>query len=511
MMRSMRRLFIIPSVTVLFGLFGCASSPKQANHPIPQDHFAEIQRPDIPLEMNTKVQDWLDFFQGPSRERFGRYLARSGKYIPMMRKILHQHGLPENLVYLSMIESGFNPHAYSRARATGAWQFIYRTGLRYGLKVDSWIDERRDPEKATVAAAKYLRDLYDRFNNWYLAAAGYNAGEGKIGRGIRKYATEDFWELSERKYLRAETKNYVPKLIAAALISMDPAKYGFRNIAYEEPVPYDEVVLNGPIDLRVAARSAGASYEEIKGLNPELLHWITPPDYPEYRLKIPKNTAKKFGAALDKLGPGEGMGDRKIEVESPGSVAQLAKKKGIEPVLLAAANGLGVSDILKSGGSLVVPYDPPEGESFGEKVYERGGRKGTGKALAYRVRRGDNINRVSRRTGISIATLRRNNPHVVWGNLKSGQRLTLTASSGRRRAVVQQVAVAGPSEPVNGFISHTIQTGDTLSEIAKRYNTSTRKIRAHNKISSPKRLRPGKTLRIPVPETASAAGTATSM
>lgn len=505
--------------SVVFVLTACASHPRQLGRPIPQDHFAEI-KPDIPLEVNGRVQDWLDYFQGPSRERFARYLARSGKYIPMMKKILKAHGLPENLVYLSMIESGFNPHAYSRARATGAWQFIYRTGLRYGLRVDSWVDERRDPEKSTVAAAKYLKDLYDRFNDWYLAAAGYNAGEGKIGAAIRKYATEDYWELSEGRYLKAETKNYVPKLIAAALISRDPRKYGFKGVSYEEPIPHDEVTLEAPIDLRVAARCAGVSYEEIRGLNPELLHWITPPDYPDYRLKIPRGTAGKFRQKVTALSPHERMGDQSLEVESALSVEELAKRQGVPVVLLAAANRLSPGDTVKAGEKVVLPYHPPEGEEFFEKVYERGGRKG--KAIVYRVRGGDNIARISRKTGISVTALRRNNSHVAWGKLRKGERLRLYASSstGRRgstrrsvsskRVALRSAAAPSGSEPVHGFVSHTIQSGDTLSEIAQRYKVSARQIRAVNKIASPKRLRPGKTLKIPVPQTA-AAGPATSM
>src|SRR3989338_4539642 len=251
----LKRLLV---TTLAVTLSACATAPKQAKT-ISQDHFAEIQRPNIPLVMNDQVQGWLDYFQGRGRVHFERYLRRSGKYTQMMRQVLKSEGMPGDLVYLSMIESGFNPHAYSSARATGAWQFIYETGRRYGLKVDSWVDERRDPEKSTVAAAKYLKDLYDRFNNWYLAAAGYNAGEGKIGRAIRKYATEDFWEIAEQKYLKRETKDYVPKLIAAALIAKDPEKYGFTNLRYEEAISHDTVTLPSSTDLRVVAKLASVS------------------------------------------------------------------------------------------------------------------------------------------------------------------------------------------------------------------------------------------------------------
>ena len=528
-----RGVFLAVPAVVL--LCACASHPKHVKG-IPQDHFAEIQRPDIPLVMNDQVQDWLNYFQGRGRGHFERYLRRSTRYIPMIRQVLRQHGLPQDLVYLAMIESGFNPHAYSRARATGTWQFIYQTGLRYGLRVNSWVDERRDPEKSTIAAAKYLKDLYDRFNNWYLAAAGYNAGEGKIGRAIRKYDTEDFWELSQRRYLRAETKEYVPKLIAAALIARNPAKYGFKNVAYEEPVAFDEVTLEGPIDLRVAAKCAGSSYEEFKALNPELLHWVTPPDYAGYRLKTPAGAANRFQQKYASLSPEERLGgEEKLTVGSSESIASLAKKHEVPEILLAAANGLSTGDVVKSGKTVVLPMAPPEGEEFFEKVYERSGRRG-GSAVAYRVRSGDNISRVSRRTGISVKTLRRYNAHVNWSHLRKGQKIRLYAAAapergkkavkqrrgGRQVASVKSGKSGAPpvlrsspateggksaptSESQNGYVTHKIQAGDTLSEIAQKYNVSARQLKAMNNISSPKRLRPGKTLKIPAPQNAAAA------
>lgn len=428
------------AVPALLTLASCASAPKHTAT-IPQDHFAEIQRPGIPLVMNDRVQDWINYFEGPGREHFERYLRRSGKYIPMMRRVLRSEGMPDDLVYLSMIESGFNPHAYSSARATGAWQFIYQTGLRYGLKVDSWVDERRDPEKSTVAAAKYLKDLYDRYNNWYLAAAGYNAGEGKIDRAIQKYDTEDFWELSEERYLRAETKDYVPKLIAAALIAKNPEKYGFRNVQYEEPIPFDEVSIKDPIDLRVAAKSAGVTYGEIKALNPELLHWVTPLDYKEYSIKVPAGTADRFKGRYDGLTAEERLGGEKLEVEETTSIERLAKKRDVPPLLLAAANGLSPSDSVKAGQSIFLPMDPPEGESFYEKVYER--TRHGGRAIAYKVHRGDSIATISKKTGIRVALLKKYNSHVDWSNIHKGQKLKLYASAGRGRGETRAVRRAG--------------------------------------------------------------------
>jgi len=425
----MKRLTGISLLIVSIAAFGaCATAPKHVEKEIPQDHFAEIQRPDIPLVMNDRVQDWLDYFQGRGRSHFERYLARSAKYIPMIRRVLKENGLPQDLVYLAMIESGFNPHAYSRARATGTWQFIYQTGVRYGLQVDQWVDERRDPEKSTVAAAKYLKDLYDRYNNWYLAAAGYNAGEGKIDRAIQKYDTEDFWELSKGKYLRNETKDYVPKLIAAAMIAKDPRKYGFEQVEYESPVGFEEAEIDAPIDLRVAAKCAGVTYEEIKALNPELLHWVTPPQSKTYRLKVPAGAKNRFLNSYASLKDEERLGEEKITLDETRSIRSLADERDVPAILLAAANGRDVEDTVSSGTQLVLPMDPPEGESFYEKVYER--RK-SGRMIAYRVHRGDTPQTISRKLGISVAALKQYNPNVNWSKVRPGQKLKVQTAPGK--------------------------------------------------------------------------------
>src|SRR5512138_2640421 len=187
----------------------------------------ELPESDIPLTLNSKVEYFVRYFQTSGRNAFSRWLSRSERYIPMMKEVLKKEGLPEDLVYLAMIESGFSPHAYSVAAAVGPWQFMSATGKRYALRIDQWIDERRDPLKSSVAAALYLKELYSLFNNdWYLAAAGYNAGENKILRAIDMYNTRDFWEISRGSYLKRETKDYVPKLLAAAIIAKEPAKYG---------------------------------------------------------------------------------------------------------------------------------------------------------------------------------------------------------------------------------------------------------------------------------------------
>jgi membrane-bound lytic murein transglycosylase D len=296
--------------------------------------------------------------------------------------------------------------------------------------VNQWVDERRDPEKSTVAAAKYLKQLYDRYNDWYLAAAGYNAGEGKIDRAIKKYATEDFWELSEGKYLRNETKDYVPKLIAAAVIARNPEKYGFHRVEYEKPVGFEDVELKRAVDLRIAAKCAGTDYDTLKTLNPELLHWVTPPSQDRYSLKIPLGTKEKFLSSLAALPDKKLMGDEIEKVEEPTSVRKLARERGLPAELVAIANGLSADDEIKSGTSVVLPLSPPEGEEFYEKNYER--RRG-GRMIAYRVKKGDSVQVISRKLGISVAALKDYNPQVNWSRVHTGQKLKLQASPAQSR------------------------------------------------------------------------------
>jgi membrane-bound lytic murein transglycosylase D len=243
----------------------------------------ELPESDIPLTLNNKVQYFVNYFQTSGRSVFARWLSRSERYIPMMKQVLKKEGLPEDLVYLAMIESGFSPHAYSVASAVGPWQFMSATGKRYSLRIDQWIDERRDPLKSTVAAAMYLKELYGIFNkDWYLAAAGYNAGENKILRAINMYESRDYWQLSKGSYLKRETKDYVPRLLAAAIIAKEPAKYGFADVAYLPPIEFDTVLIPSRTDLELVAKISDIPYQTLRELNPELRRWCTPPEYPEY-------------------------------------------------------------------------------------------------------------------------------------------------------------------------------------------------------------------------------------
>ena len=379
----------------------------------------ELPESDIPLTFNHKVEYFTRFFQSSGRKSFSKWLSRSERYIPMMREVLKKEGLPEDLVYLAMIESGFSPHAYSVASAVGPWQFISATGKRYSLRIDSWIDERRDPLKSTIAAAMYLKELYAMFNNdWYLAAAGYNAGENKIMRAISMYNSRDFWQLSKGEYLKRETKDYVPKLLAAAIIAKEPAKYGFADVAYLPPVEFDTVTIPTRTDLEVVARICEIPYQNIRDLNPELRRWCTPPDYPGYQLKIPKGKKAVFEAEYVKI-PEDKRYTEKIQygryrMKKRDTLVSVAKRFATTPEALVELNSLKKGRQLR-GKVLVVPVQiAVKGTS--EKAVSRASVAQADKKTFnkyYTVKKGDTLTSLAKRFNVSARIL------SAWNNVRS--------------------------------------------------------------------------------------------
>lgn len=257
---------------------------------------------DIPVTYNKKVSYWITYFQDKGKDWFHDWLERSTKYMPFIQKELRRAGLPQDLGYMVMIESGFQPNAVSIANAVGPWQFISATGRRYGLEQRWWIDERRDLAKSTVAATRYLRDLYNEFGSWYLVAASYNMGEGGLRRQINRYKTRDFWALARMGALPQETMDYVPKIIAAMMISKTPSLYGFYDISQFEPYDYDEVVVPGGTDLREVAEKIGVTPKTMKDLNAELLVHYIPQQIKSFKIRVPKGAgtlvALKSGGSI---------------------------------------------------------------------------------------------------------------------------------------------------------------------------------------------------------------------
>jgi membrane-bound lytic murein transglycosylase D len=407
---------------------------------------------DIPIVINDQVEYFLDYFQTKIRKRFSLWLSRSTRYIPLIKKTMNQYGLPEDLVYLAMIESGFSNIAYSRAQAVGMWQFIRETGQRYGLKINPWVDERKDPIKATQAAARYLSDLYKQFGSWYLAAAGYNAGEGKIARALVMYNAQNYWEITADhcRYIKDETKQYVPKMIAAALIAKEPEKYGFTDIPYYPPMAFEEVSLPGAVELKDVAAAAGTDLTALVDLNPELKRWMTPPNGGEYLLRIPagsKNRLLENYAQLIKPKPRPVYAQHKVKKGE--LFTSIARRYGLSAGTIAKINRIKLTAYPKPGTLLMIPAkgsleeisaqeEGPEVRNVSAKVQRPAGRHDARarvkpedreqqpevQRLQYRIKKGDSLTAIAQQHVVTIEQIRKWNPRLN-GKIQVGRTLTL--------------------------------------------------------------------------------------
>ncbi len=376
---------------------------------------------DIPITVNEAVERWLTYFQTDGRKNFAIYLSRAGRYEPMMRAIFRDAGLPEDLVYVSLIESGFSTRAYSRARAVGLWQFISSTGRLYDLKISYWVDERRDPIKATKAAAAHLRDLYEEFGSWYLAAAAYNGGPNRVRRGISRTGSDDFWTLSQRRYLRRETRNYVPKLIAAALIAKQPAHYSFFDIEEAEPLAYDVVQVPDATSLDVIAEAAGASASEVAELNPQILRGVTPPGE-RYAVRVPPGTGHRFAVNFARVPASERVTWVQHIVRRGETLGEIARNYGVSVSGIQAANRGVDPRRLQIGQRLIIPRAgrlpryataPQTVSRVAPKRVEP--QRPEGPFITYRVQRGDSLWAIARRYDVTPNDL------MQWNGLKTSR------------------------------------------------------------------------------------------
>ena len=332
---------------------------------------------DIPVVRNAPVERFIGIFTERQQDRMALYLKRSGRYEGMIRAKLRERGMPEDLLYLSMIESGFNPTAKSHASAVGLWQFIEDTGERYGLRVDSYVDERRHPEKSTDAALSYLEDLHGQFGSWYLAAAAYNTGEGRVARVMRQVTGKekgrdaDFWRIRGR--LPRETREYVPLMVAAALIGKEPQKYGLGGVARWMPLEYQEVDVPAGTKLSTVAEAVGVREIELKRLNPHLVRAVTPPGKKAYPVRVPAGRAERFAAEFPEiqrraaqLAAREAAEERAAAARRAASVRRHTVRNGESLWTIArrydttvkkvqAANGLGSRSRIRPGQRLVIP------------------------------------------------------------------------------------------------------------------------------------------------------------
>lgn len=375
---------------------------------------------DIPIVLNDRVEWWIDYFVRRIPGSFERYLMRSGAWLPYLKRRLRDAGLPEDLAYLALVESGFSTRAVSRAGAVGPWQFMSYTAREYGLRIDRWVDERRDYEAATSAAIAYLSDLHSMFGSWYLAAAGYNGGQGRVGRAMLRDNTINFWELTD---LHNETKNYVPKLIAATLIAKEPEKYGFEHVHHLEPLEWETVTVPTSTDLEVIAETAGTSVDMIELLNPHLRRGRTPPGERNFPVKIPAERLEEFTENYYALAPEERtLPPAEHLVRRGETVAGIASAYGVDRRDLMRENGIRDPRRLRPGQRLVIPGTNAPG----------GGSKGSAGSAAphppriHRVRRGETLHRIARSYGVGVAAIKELNG-LRSDVIRPGQRLRIPA------------------------------------------------------------------------------------
>ena len=374
---------------------------------------------DFPVTINRQVQYYLDFFTGKHRRNFAIWLSRSGRYIPMIHENLRTAGLPEDLAYLAMIESGFNERAYSRAQAVGVWQFIKSTGRNYGLTINSYVDERRNPVKSTQAAVSYLSDLYNEFGSWYLAVAAYNAGEGKIRRAIKKYNTTDFWEIAQGRYLKLETKRYVPKLIAAIIIAKEPEKYGFDTIAYAAPLAYDEVEVPRWTSMKAVAMACDMEPEELQEYNNELCKEFTPPDMASYLFKVPQGKKAEVEEKLPRVQAIVTTGFKTHKVAKGETLNAICRKYGLTKTVVLKSNNLGASG-LKAGQRLRIPYQTTSYEMLPEGSVARGylaAASAGGNFVLHKIRPGETVSELARLYNVPVHLI------AAWNDLKDISRI----------------------------------------------------------------------------------------
>jgi len=433
---------------------------------------------DLPLVLNDYVASYINYFSSRGKGFLENGLQRAGLYEPMIRQILKQEGVPQDLIYLAQAESGFHPLALSRAGARGMWQFMAGRGSGYGLERNFWIDDRQDPEKSTRAAARHLKDLYNQFGDWYLAMAAYNSGPGNVQQAVQRTGYADFWELYKRNVLPAETKNYVPIILAVTIMAKNPSQYGLENLQPDAPLRYDTVKVDYPVDLRLVSEITDSTLSTIQGLNPALLRMTTPKEG-SYELKLPLGTSDHFQQVIATIPRDMRMWWRYHKVGSGETLAGIAHEYHTTTSAIAEVNSFDAEDELKPGSRLVIPVAP--GRESERAAYSR-------HPTMYRVRKGDTVVSVADDFSVPVAKLRSWN-HLSGNSLKPGRVLRIYRPVTGGAAAETHVASREGSHKSHGksslqaksrTVHHTVKKGETLSSIAESYNTSVAELRKDN-------------------------------
>jgi len=453
----------------------------------------------MPLVINRRVELAMKYFQTKGRRVFTVWLTRLGKYEDLIRQTLSDEGLPQELLYLSMIESGFNPKAYSYARASGLWQFIYATGSHYGLRADWWFDERRDPTLSTRAAARHLNDLHDRFGDWYIAMAGYNYSPGKLQRHMNRYNTRDFWKL---KRIPRQTRNYVPTFIAAAMIAKDPNKYGFF-VEKAKPVEFDTVRISDCVDLDVIAKCVNSNFDEIKTLNPAVLRWCTPPNVKNFTVNLPKGTKELFKQEYAKIPDNQKISYKRHKIKTGETLSEIATRYATSISVLKKKNNLRSSRI-RAGKYLIIPVAQNDGyyKSFKPVVYKSSRKKYRSrkavtnvkghKKISYIVKSGDTLGDIAELYNTRASNIRSWNGLAYGRHIYPKQKLAIWIPD--NNPIPKVIKSENKSKPIAASGSfHVVERGDTLWDIAHKYNTSIRELKKINNLRSNK-IKPGERL-----------------
>lgn len=450
----------------------------------------------IPDASRRSVDEWVEYFTGRARSTFARWLERAGRYEPMMKEILQEEGLPPDLFYMAMIESGLNPNAYSRAHACGMWQFTAGTGRIYDLHADWWYDERRDPELAGRAAARHMKDLYETFGDWYLALAAYNVGEGRVLREMQRSRSNDYWQL---RRLPRETREYVPKFLAARRIALDPGRYDF-HILPDPPLRYESIHVDEPTSLEAVAGCAGASLSEIEQMNPAIRRSATPPTRQTVIVRVPEGTAEQVRECFRTIPVEERVAWEEYRVRRGDALSKIANRYDTTVSVLMEMNRLKSSHRIREGQTLLVPRlmrmrvaaasaPPPgakKGEEEGEGTPKGKAGSGGGERFAYRypVRRGDTLTGIARAFGVTVDEIRKWNDIGSPRSLRAGDPLTLLLPV----TVAENFGLRPEGEE---RILYTVRHGDTLSTIGERHGVSVRELASWNEISSRSLIHPG--------------------
>ncbi len=419
---------------------------------------AEIKttKSDLPLVLNDQVAMFINYFSSPKgRATLEHAWARSGRYRDMISKTLKEEGVPQDLIYLAQAESGFQPLALSRAGARGMWQFMAESGALYGLQRNWWVDDRQDPEKATRAAARQLKDLYKQFGDWYLAMAAYNSGASTVQHAVERTGYADFWELYQRGVLPQETRNYVPIILAETIMAKNPEQYGLQRVAPDPPPQVDQVTINYPVDLRLVAECVDTSVSDLQDLNPSLLRMTTPKDE-SFTLDLPAGSREKYQNAMAAIPPDMRTWWRYHHVEYGDTLASIAHKYHTSSSSIAEANGL-TGDEVKVGSKLIIPIAPGRTGSETASYSHH--------ATHYKVRKGDTLNSIADDFDVPVDKLRK------WNHLKG-----TTVATGRTLVIYKPVAAASSEEASSDSGSATVKTAkkgkskSSRSTVAAKYH-----------------------------------------